>query len=478
MRLSFRWGETPAERKAAYQAEQWSSSVTGSSTLQTYGGQHLQYLQLYRSQPAVRSVVAFIAESAASVPIKTYKRVSDDDRQFLADHKLQRLLEAPNPELSQYEFLRDLVTDLELFDVAFYRRLGNDQALQRLFPDAVELLDEDDFGPAGFRVYKADGTHVELDRSEVLYLHGYGSGRGISPMETLRRVIAEDVAAGEFREGLYKNGMRNAGVIERPAEAPDWSDTARERFVEQLVDRYTGNGNSGRPLLLEEGMQWKNDQVSMHSQEYIAGRELTHRAVANTFRIAPALLGIADAPYSSISEYNRQLYQNALAPRLTFITQGLERQFLAPHERRGGTYVEFSLEAKLRGSFVEQAQIGKVAVGGPWLTVNEWRSKQNLPPLEGGDELVKPTPAVGAPDTGAGDADQPAPSEDGLPDESSTDLPKVDLPTLEDTVRRTFERAEKQAKSSPDRFDAERWTRELTADLLTPAHVPITPEGA
>jgi hypothetical protein len=54
------------------------------------------------------------------------------------------------------------------------------------------------------------------------------------------------------------------------------------------------------------------------------------------------------------------------------------------------TYVEFYLDEKLKGSFEERASILQSAVGGPWMTRNEARADNNLPPLNGGDELIVP----------------------------------------------------------------------------------------
>ena len=53
-------------------------------------------------------------------------------------------------------------------------------------------------------------------------------------------------------------------------------------------------------------------------------------------------------------------------------------------------YVEFDLTEKLKGSFEERASILQSAVGGPWMTRNEARSDNNLPPVEGGDDLITP----------------------------------------------------------------------------------------
>jgi hypothetical protein len=57
-------------------------------------------------------------------------------------------------------------------------------------------------------------------------------------------------------------------------------------------------------------------------------------------------------------------------------------------------YVEFDLTEKLKGSFEERASILQSAVGGPWMTRNEARADNNLPPVEHGDELIVPLNVV------------------------------------------------------------------------------------
>ena len=61
-------------------------------------------------------------------------------------------------------------------------------------------------------------------------------------------------------------------------------------------------------------------------------------------------------------------------------------------------YVEFNVEERLRGRFEEQAEVTSKAVGAPWMTRNEARSMNNLPHVEGGDELVVPLNVSAGPD--------------------------------------------------------------------------------
>lgn len=475
-------------QKALINEDQWRDS-SWMNSIPSYDGGYISYAKLYRSQPAVRQVVSFIAENVAQVPIKQYQRVSDVERKAVSDHPVARMLENPNPGLSQFEFIRDLVTDLEVFDVAYYQiaRSKGEMSLGRLYPDAVRPKNISMLGPQSFEVTRSDGTVTTLDAKEVLFVSGYDGG--ISPLETLRRLIAEDTAAGVYREGMYRNGMRNAGVIERPLEAPDWSDNARARFLEQLAARHTGASATGRPLLLEEGMAWKSDQIKFDSSEYVAERELNTRAVANAYRISPVILGLESAPFASITAYNQQLYQNALAPRLVHLTQALERQLLAPAERTTDKfYLEFNLSAKLRGSFVEQAAIAAAAVGGPFMTVDEYRAMIELPPLDDAQKAelgaIAGVPQEGAPNTGAGATDQPAPSE-----------PLVDVPKqrakakpadrglnrrrdkfaadVEDAMQKAVDRLSKAKSLSKSRI-----SNEIAADVRPVLERHVTAEAA
>ncbi|MHC9695122.1 hypothetical protein ACQXYF_09600 [Corynebacterium diphtheriae] len=57
-------------------------------------------------------------------------------------------------------------------------------------------------------------------------------------------------------------------------------------------------------------------------------------------------------------------------------------------------YVEFNLDEKLRASFEEKAAVTSAAVGGPWMTRNEARAMNNLPAIDGGEDLITPLNAT------------------------------------------------------------------------------------
>lgn len=75
--------------------------------LDLYGAQNQTYLDIYRSQPNVRTCVDFLARNIAQLGLHAFHRVSDTDRERLPpDHPVPFLLEHPNPSTTRYRVLR------------------------------------------------------------------------------------------------------------------------------------------------------------------------------------------------------------------------------------------------------------------------------------------------------------------------------------------------------------------------------------
>src|SRR5699024_7441919 len=154
-------------------------------------------------------------------------------------------------------------------------------------------------------------------------------------------------------------------------------------------------------------MTYKEAGLDPRAAQYIEARKLTREEVASAYYIPPPLVGILDhATFSNIREQHKQLYQDTLGPWLTQIDEALENQLL-PEFTEDGLYLEFNLEAKMRGSLEEQAAAASTAAGAPCITVTELRGRNNLPAIEAGDKLVTPlsvtvgghaTPRDSAPD--------------------------------------------------------------------------------
>ncbi len=378
-------------------SDAWTPSNAYGS-LWMYDQYRYDYATMYRTQPAVRTCVEFLARNIAQLGLHVFRRVSNTDRVRLTDHPLALLLGKPLPEeckVTRYKLIEALVGDLGIYHNAYWLKIRGDSGVSGLLriPPHIILTK----GGLAVEEYRIDLTTktIVLPPEEIVHFRGYNPQSatiGLSPLETLRRILAEEHASGQYREGFWKNAARMHGVVSRPANAPEWSADARARFKLEFEELYTGNPNSGKTAILEEGMTWQQVEFNAQESEWLSGRKLTREETTRAFHIPLPMAGILDyATYSNIKEQHKNLYQDCLGPWLKMIEEDIELQLLPEFDDTAGVYVEFNIAEKMSGSFEEQTQALQSAVGRPWMTANEARARLNLPSLDGdADELVTP----------------------------------------------------------------------------------------
>ncbi len=275
-------------------ANWWPSASYGS--LRMYDQYNYDYATLYKVQPNVRTCVDFLARNIAQLGLHVFERVSDTDRRRLRDHPLAVLIGKPNPWTTRYRLIEALMADLGIYFNAYWLKVrdGGRIALLRVPPQYV--TPSGGLVPTGYEINLGSKV-LKPTPDQIVHFRGYNpesSIQGLSPLETLRRVLAEEFSSGDYREYFWRNAARMNGIIERPKDAPEWSTTARERFKAEFEALYSGGINSGKTAILEEGMSWKQASFSAQESEYLAGRKLTREECARAYHIPLPMVGILD----------------------------------------------------------------------------------------------------------------------------------------------------------------------------------------
>lgn len=352
---------------------------------------------IYKTQPNVRTVIDFLSEEVASVKLKVYQKVPTgpllpSGRLEMEDHDMALVLNHPAPKMPRSRFWSETVKDLCINDIAFWQKVrdgrnGKIIALLRQPPTA--LTPQRDPRTQIITHYTTTlATRLELE--DLVIFHGFDPDLhdgNVSPLETLRRILAEEFAAGRNRENMWKNATRKDGVVERPVEAPEWDEDERDAWRADWEGRMSGESNSGRVALLEDGMQWKESSWSPQEMEYLAARKLTRQECAAAFRVDPRLVyATEDKPDK---ETRTAFYVDRLMPLLTRLSEEIDAQLLPDFEPveadRHTVYSTFNIDAKLKGSFEEQAKILVMTTGRAIISPDEARARLDLPPAPNGE---------------------------------------------------------------------------------------------
>lgn len=426
--------------------------------------------RLWETQPHLRTVVDYIATNIAQLGIHVFRRDESGDRARIRTGVAAQLLARPNPGQVLSEFLSALVTQMALYADAFVwvYQSPTGPAMQ-VVPNEWVSVEQDAFGaPISYEIMRPDAERpITCGPEEILRFPGWSPsdpGSPSSPIDTLRMILAEQQSATTFRAQVWRKGGRFQGYISRPKDAPEWDDKARVRFMRMLQDHLGNEGpRAGENPLFEDGMTFNPVGFSAKDEQWAEATKIALETVCQVYHVPPVMVGITDdANYSNVTAYQRQLYTSTLASWLTRIEQRFNA-FLLPMIGAPSThFVEFNVEAKLRGDFAEQYRILQTAVGAPILTRNEARRMLNYPSLEDGDGLVTPLNVLVGGQASPTDVDTSG-DRDGLAEGAGEKTADV---IIAETYRRAARCiAPRKAAGRPDWWTPDRWETELAHDL-------------
>jgi HK97 family phage portal protein len=454
--------------------------------------------QMFATQPHLRTVVTFVARNIAQLGLHCFERVSDTDRRRDHSSPFAVTWRRPDPEMTGYDLIFATVGDLLLYDRAYWLIMTTAVAspsgwvLRRLPPPWVSpVRDTSPFTTDAYRVSMGNRT-VTVPAEQMLAFTGYSPTdprTGSPTIEALKRTLWEQIEAARYRNQVWKRGGRVSSVLQRPADAPEWTPEQAERFRADWYATYTGSGpRSGGTPILEDGMTLNRIDFSAHDMEFVDAARLAKETVASAFHVNPTMIGSTEnTSYSNVREFRRMLYGDTLGPDIARIEARINT-FLLPVLGMDSArfYVEFNVEAKLKGSFQEQTQALQSAVGRPWMTADEARARLNLPAAGGDAEsLVLPLNVLIGGQASPNDSGSQNVGGGGkaLPAQVKVRAGEAHRRKYEQELAGFFARQGRAVRSAlgvkagDDWWDADRWDKELS-DLLAKLNLNIATDTA
>lgn len=344
---------------------------------------------------AFRACVTLLAESIAQLPCELYRRTADGGRERATDHPVYRLIHStPNRKDTNFEYYEQAQGSLGID--------GNH----------IALIERDSYGypqeliPINFKKVKVlkgnDGLpyYRLLDYNETVPMHmvhhikyfsldGYV---GLSPLQTNADTIGLSIATEQHAAAVFQRGATMSGVIERPREAPPITDQAK---VDGLLNKFTerhGGGlrNAFSVALLQEGMQYKQLSMDNEKAQLIESRGFGVIEICRLYKIPPHMIQQLDkASFNNIEHQGLQYVIYTLLPWVKRHEAAMMRDLLLPDER-SEYYIEFNISGLLRGDQKSRYEAYAIGRNWGWLSVNDIRRLENMPPISGGDRYLTP----------------------------------------------------------------------------------------
>jgi HK97 family phage portal protein len=362
---------------------------------------------------AVWSAVRVISESAASLPLITYRVGANGARVRATGHAVYDLLrDEPCPGVGSLVWREALYAHAILAGNGYAeieRRFdGTPIALWLIAPSRVNVRRGND-ARIHYTVTQPNGGQIEIPAYDMLHLRGLGGDGtiGYSVVRMARESIGLTMATEKFGAKFFGAGARPTGVLEHPGRL---SDDARLRLRADYERLHSGIENAHRVAILEEGMKWSTSGTPPDDAQFLQTRQFQVSEIARWFNIpASKLRDTSGQTYSSMEAENLAFLTETLRPWLIRFEQELACKLLNPAEKKV-LYFEHLVDGMLRAD--QAARYAAYAIGRNWgwLSVNEIRARENLEPVDGGDQYLQPLnmQALSAPSGASAPSSTPA----------------------------------------------------------------------
>ncbi|WP_323151438.1 phage portal protein [Pseudomonas glycinae] len=335
----------------------------------------------------VWSCVKILSESLSGLPLKLFDDAESGRKQVLGNDPAQKLLRKPNPYMTRLNFLKFVVVNMALRGNAFAlierNRNGDPIGFVPLRFDTVTIDTEDDLF---YLVTPSEGDPYPVSPENMLHfkLFSLDGIVGLSPIEYQAETMGLAKAGqqwssrfmrkGGFTGGyvIYENFLTKQQEAQIMAKFPD----VRKADADDIGKMAILQGN---PKIVPAGL-------SQRDAQFIESQQFQEEALAGVYGVPLWLANRAGKTSIMGSNLEQQL--------TGFITFGLkpyidavEDEFNDKVYRKDSRFVEFTVEGLLRADSAGRATYYGSALGGSggsgWMTINEVREKENLPPLAG-----------------------------------------------------------------------------------------------
>lgn len=355
-----------------------------------------------QANSVVFACVRIISEALASLPLLVYHRLADEGRERATDHSLYRVLhERPNSYQTPFEF-KDYVQRAALLSGNGIAVIvpGPNGAIEELLPwhpDKV-TIERIRLGVAQsgveivvprYRLTLSDGSTITLNREDVFHHRGFSHDgiTGITVIKYARETIGLALATESYGARFFSQNAQPSGVLEHPGRL---SKEAIERLSADWSAKHAGLENAHRIAILEEGMSWKPAGMTNEDAQFLASREFQTEEIARWFGVPLHMLGAAKGATSwgsGLEQLSAGYVRWTLMAWATRWEEAITRDLLIDSENY---FVEYLMDALLRGDLASRNAGYAVGRQWGWLNVNEIRKKENMNPIDGGDTYLTP----------------------------------------------------------------------------------------
>lgn len=330
------------------------------------------------------AAITMLSNAIASAPISLrqgYDKVKPFDDNF---SKLLR--DGPNSNMSTFKFIRLMETIRNVKGNAYaikeYDYYGDISSIWVLDSDFVTPIIDTNTKELWYRISTKNGDDYFHNRHIIDVSHISTDGtNGISPISVLSNTLNYDKSVKE----LSLEQLHNSVNFRYAFKVGGNIDPIKLAEYHKLIESYMEKGiiylDSGKSL--EE----LKDRSSIDPKVFEV-EEITVSRVARVFNIPPHKLQSKNVTYASAEQGDLEFLVDTVLPIARMYEQEFNKKCLSESQKHKGYEVKFNLNGFARADMRTRGEFYFKMIRSAGLTPNEVRMLEDMPPQEGGDDLM------------------------------------------------------------------------------------------
>lgn len=345
--------------------------------------------------PTAEACINLISSSIAQMPIYLYKENLDGSVEKITEDKRVHLMnQEPNELLNGYNFKKQVIKDYVLHGGAFVsvERLGNE--VSELYPLPANNISVTKYIKDGYKISAeiklatVEGIGIGAMRKEIkfkpyeLMIALSDSKDGITSIGLLakgEKIFQQASDEMEYTYNIFQRGALPLGVLKMAGRL---SQDVVDRLRQSWADLYSGAKNSGKTVILEEGMEYSALSMKPSDLQLNESKKGTNSEICKLFGVPESMISTAANKYGSIEQNNLHFLKHCLSPIISSIENSADKSLLLEKEKEDGYFFRFDTSELLRATEKERIEAAELGLRSGLFRINEARGKLDLPGID------------------------------------------------------------------------------------------------
>lgn len=339
--------------------------------------------------PTVWRCVSLVSELLSNTPVDLYRQVGET-KTLLTNQP--NIIKSPSLRLTRREWVYEYVSSMMLRGNAYGVVVaetpdGRPDVVEWVSPDCVSVRSDYQLN---LPEYYVDGKPVPRER--MIHIRNFllpGSVVGLSPIEIHAESIGIGLATRKFGAQWFGEGAHPSAILSTSMRLDkDQAEEIKQNFVATLRKRR-------EPAVLTGDLKYQSIQTNPNESQFLETMRYNVEDIARIFGIPIEMLGAAPLGKSETYANREQKWQDFVSTSLMHYAIRLEEAW--NKATPNGQYVKFNMDALLRADTMTRYQAHQIGIGSGFITVNEARDMEDLPPLSDAEIIaLKPAAPVTA----------------------------------------------------------------------------------